>query len=93
MADDTETSPLLLSLPQEIWSVVIPELQKEESITDLNGGKSSNVVIDNHTVDVLSTMRRIVSGYSSGSNAYLSTYGDFTDYLKQYMITDGDELP
>jgi len=38
-------------------------------------------------------MRRIVSGYSSGSNAYLSTYGDFTDYLKQYMITDGDELP
>jgi hypothetical protein len=93
LADDTETSPLLLSLPQEIWSIVIPELQKEESITDLNGGKSFNTVIDNHTVDMLSTMRRIVSGYSSGSNAYLSTYGDFTDYLKQYMITDGDELP
>jgi hypothetical protein len=93
LADDTETSPLLLSLPQEIWSIVIPELQKEESITDLNGGKSFNTVIDNHTVDILSTMRRIVSGYSSGSNAYLSTYGDFTDYLKQYMITDGDELP
>jgi hypothetical protein len=93
LADDTETSPLLLGLPQEIWSIVIPELQKEESITDLNGRKSSNTVIDNDTVDMLSTMRRIVSGYSSGSNAYLSTYGDFTDYLKQYMITDGDELP
>jgi hypothetical protein len=93
LSDDSETSPLLLNIPQEIWSVVIPELQKEESITDLNGGKSSNTVIDNDTVDMLSTMRRIVSGYSSGSNAYFSTYGDFTDYLKQYMITDGDELP
>jgi hypothetical protein len=98
LSDDSETSPLLLNIPQEIWSVVIPELQKEESIMDLNGNKSSNIIVDNHTLDnhtldMVSTMRRIVSGYSSGSNAYLSTYGDFTDYLKQYMITDGDELP
>jgi hypothetical protein len=79
--------------------VVIPELQKEESIMDLNGNKSSNVVIDTDTVDMLSTMRRIVNGYSTfNSNGYLSTYGDyltgdFGDYLKQYMVTDGDDLP
>jgi hypothetical protein len=94
LADDTETSPLLLSLPQEIWSVVIPELQKEESITDLNGNKSSNVVIGTDTVDMLSRMRRIVSSYSSDTLNYGNgSYDSFTDYLKQYMITDGDELP
>jgi hypothetical protein len=94
LADDTETSPLLLSLPQEIWSVVIPELQKEESITDLNGNKSSNIVIGTDTVDMLSRMRRLVSSYSSNTLNYGNdSYDSFTDYLKQYMITDGDELP
>jgi hypothetical protein len=84
----------LLSLPQEIWSVVIPELQKEESITDLNGNKSSNIVIGTDTVDMLSRMRRLVSSYSSNTLNYGNdSYDSFTDYLKQYMITDGDELP
>lgn len=97
LADDTETSPLLLGLPQEIWSVVIPELQKEESITDLNGDKSSNTFIDNDTVDILSRMRRLVGSYDS--NTYISSrdgsYDSFTDYLKQYMsmTIDGDILP
>jgi hypothetical protein len=95
LADDTETSPLLLSLPQEIWSVVIPELQKEESITDLNGNKTFNIKADNDTLDVLNRMRRLVGSYDS--NTYLTyrdgTYDSFTDYLKKYMITDGDELP
>jgi len=94
LSDDSETSPLLLNIPQEIWSVVIPELQKKESIVDLNGNKSSNIIVDNHTVDMLGTIRRIVNGYpNSNINEYYSTYGDFTDYLKQYMITDGDDLP
>ena len=35
LSDDSETSPLLLNIPQEIWSVVIPELHKKESIWDL----------------------------------------------------------
>jgi hypothetical protein len=97
LADDTETSPLLLSLPQEIWSVVIPELQKEESIKDLNGCKSSNIVIDNDTVSLLSAMRRVVNTYGYGSNTH--SYGNndtYTDYLKQYMTIDGidgDDLP
>ena len=95
LADDTETSPLLLSLPQEIWSVVIPELQKEESITDLNGNKTFNSKTDNDTLDVLNRMRRLVGSYDS--NTYLTyrdgSYDSFTDYLKKYMITDGDELP
>jgi hypothetical protein len=94
LADDTETSPLLLSLPQEIWSVIIPELQKEESIVDLKGNKSSNIIVDTHTANMLSAMRRIVSGYSSNTLSYgNNSYDGFTDYLKQYMITDGDELP
>ncbi len=95
LADDTETSPLLLSLPQEIWSVVIPELQKEESITDLNGNKSFNVRDDNDTLDVLNRMRRLIGSYDS--NTYLTysdgSYDSFNDYLKKYMIIDGDELP
>jgi hypothetical protein len=95
LADDTETSPLLLSLPQEIWSIVIPELQKEESITDLKGNKSLNIRADNDTLDVLNRMRRLVGSYDS--NTYLTysdgSYDSFTDYLKKYMITDGDELP
>ena len=95
LADDTETSPLLLSLPQEIWSIVIPELQKEESITDLNGNKSLNIRADNDTLDVLNRMRRLVGSYDS--NTYISSrdgsYDSFTDYLRQYMITDGDVLP
>ena len=95
LADDTETSPLLLSLPQEIWSIVIPELQKEESITDLKGYKSLNIRADNDTLDVLNRMRRLVGSYDS--NTYISSrdgsYDSFTDYLRQYMITDGDVLP
>ena len=95
LSDDTETSPLLLSLPQEIWSIVIPELQKEESITDLKGNKSLNIRADNDTLDVLNRMRRLVGSYDS--NTYLSSrdgsYDSFTDYLRQYMITDGDVLP
>lgn len=95
LSDDTETSPLLLSLPQEIWSIVIPELQKEESITDLNGNKTFNSKTDNDTLDVLNRMRRLVGSYDS--NTYLTysdgSYDSFTDYLKKYMITDGDELP
>jgi hypothetical protein len=95
LSDDTETSPLLLSLPQEIWSIVIPELQKEESITDLKGNKSLNIRADNDTLDVLNRMRRLVGSYDS--NTYLTysdgSYDSFTDYLKKYMITDGDELP
>ena len=45
LADDTETSPLLLSLPQEIWSIVIPELQKGKNVLITAHGNSLRALI------------------------------------------------
>ena len=96
LSDDSETSPLLLNIPQEIWSVVIPELHKKESIWDLipenHKSTSSNII------DRVNNIRRFIeiSGDINDTyKTYTSYVGDdnFQHYLQNTYMTDSDELP
>ena len=96
LSDDSETSPLLLNIPQEIWSVVIPELHKKESIWDLipenHKSTSSNII------DRVNNIRRFIeiSGDINDTyKTYTSYVGDdnFQHYIKNTYMTDSDELP
>ena len=84
LSDDSETSPLLLNIPQEIWSVVIPELQKEESIWDL---LPDNNKIISHSLDsdnILDRVRNLLigTGTSEAPINHLTggNMGDINDY-------------
>jgi hypothetical protein len=84
LSDDSETSPLLLNIPQEIWSVVIPELQKEESIWDLM--PSGNKIIS-HSLgsdNILDRVRILLNSNSTISDPinHLTggNMGDINDY-------------
>jgi hypothetical protein len=102
LSDDTETSPLLLPIPQDLWSVIMPELQKQESVTDLIGGDLSGVV--NLTLgsseSIVDRVRRLMQIIEPTSDPYrtqathypnnLSNYVDYDSYIRQLRVEDND---
>ena len=99
LSDDTETSPLLLPIPQDLWMVIMPELQKQESVTDLIGGDlygiinltsgSSDSIVDRvrRLMDIIDTP--VSEPYITETyNTTLSNYADYDNYLRQYMVGD-----
>jgi hypothetical protein len=100
LSDDTETSPLLLPIPQDLWVVIMPELQKQESVTDLIGGDLSGVV--NLTLgsseSIVDRVRRLMQIIEPTSDPYrtqathypdnLSNYVDYDSYIRQLRVED-----
>jgi hypothetical protein len=78
LSDDTEISPLLLPIPQELWSLIILELQKQESVIDLVGGN----IIDN--IKPNDSVMRVVQRVKTYSNPDLFADPVFS-YDKEYM--------
>ena len=85
LSDDSETSPLLLNIPQEIWSVVIPELQKEESIWDLLPDNNKIISHSLGSDNLLDRVRNLLNSNSTSTvpirhpltGGYM---GDINDY-------------
>jgi hypothetical protein len=103
LSDDTETSPLLLPIPQDLWSVIMPELQKQESVTDLIGGDltgiinltsgSSDSIVDRvrRLMDIID--RPVSEPYRTQTTHYpnnLSNYVDYDSYIRQLRVEDND---
>jgi hypothetical protein len=102
LSDDTETSPLLLPIPQDLWVVIMPELQKQESVTDLIGGDLSGVI--NLTLgsseSIVDRVRRLMQIIEPNSDPYrtqathypdnLSNYVDYDSYIRQLRVEDND---
>jgi hypothetical protein len=78
LSDDTEISPLLLPIPQELWSLIILELQKQESVIDLVGGN----IIDN--IKPNDSVMRVVQRVKTYSNPDLFANPVFS-YDNEYM--------
>jgi hypothetical protein len=102
LSDDTETSPLLLPIPQDLWVVIMPELQKQESVTDLIGGDLSGVVnlTSGSSESIVDRVRRLMQIIEPTSDPYrtqtthypnnLSNYADYNSYLRQLRVEDND---
>ena len=99
LSDDTETSPLLLPIPQDLWMVIMPELQKQESVTDLIGGDLSGIIslTSGSSDSIVDRVRRLMDIIDSPVsepyitetyNTTLSNYADYDNYLRQYMVGD-----
>jgi len=102
LSDDTETSPLLLPIPQDLWVVIMPELQKQESVTDLIGGDLSGVVnlTSGSSESIVDRVRRLMQIIEPTSDPYrtqtthypnnLSNYVDYDSYIRQLRVEDND---
>lgn len=101
LSDDEETSPLLLPIPQELWTAIMPELQKQESVIDLNGISNKIVDFDINSDNLIDSVRRLIgqiepeyTRYGNGDGdgtyyTYRSTYDDGLDeYLREYSNTN-----
>jgi hypothetical protein len=99
LSDDSETSPLLLPIPQDLWSVIMPELQKQESVTDLIGGDLSGIInlTSGSSDSILDRVRRLMDiidrpvsepYITETYNTTLSNYADYDNYLRQFTIED-----
>lgn len=85
LSDDSETSPLLLNIPQEIWSVVIPELQKEESIWDLLPDNNKIIPHNLGSDNILDRVRNLLNSNSTGPL-------NLTEGYMGYISTDGRDV-
>jgi hypothetical protein len=85
LSDDSETSPLLLNIPQEIWSVVIPELQKEESIWDLLPDNNKIISHNLGSDNILDRVRNLLNSNSTGPL-------NLTEGYMGYISTDGRDV-
>ena len=102
LSDDTETSPLLLPIPQDLWVVIMPELQKQESVTDLIGGDLSGVInlTSGSSDSIVDRVRRLMQIIEPNSDPYrtqathypdnLSNYVDYDSYIRQLRVEDND---
>lgn len=99
LSDDSETSPLLLPIPQDLWMVIMPELQKQESVTDLIGGDLSGIIslTSGSSDSIVDRVRRLMDiidtpvsepYITETYNTTLSNYADYDNYLRQYMVGD-----
>jgi hypothetical protein len=88
LSDDSETSPLLLNIPQEIWSVVIPELQKEESIWDLM--PSGNKIIPHNlgSDNILDRVRNLLISTSTSTDPINHLTGGYMGDINTDFRTD-----
>ena len=97
LSDDSETSPLLLNIPQEIWSVVIPELQKEESIWDLLPDNNKIISHSLGSDNLLDRVRNLLNSTSTSATNLTGGYmGNINDYRNdgtyRTYSTYGDDL-
>ena len=102
LSDDTETSPLLLPIPQDLWSVIMPELQKQESVTDLIGGDLTGIInlTSGSSDSIVDRVRRLMQIIEPTSDPYrtqathypnnLSNYVDYDSYIRQLRVEDND---
>lgn len=100
MSDDKEVNPMMLPLPSEIMTLVISEVKKNESVSDLMDEKPADEFdYKLYTSDAL----RMLSSYYNGSNngdPYMS-YQDINSFMKYFGATsytyerpetEGDDL-
>lgn len=87
LSDDTEISPLLLPIPQELWSLIILELQKQESVIDLLGGNIIDNIKPNDSVMRVVQRVKTYSNPDSFADPVFSYYGEDMNKLMREYIT------
>ena len=88
LSDDSETSPLLLNIPQEIWSVVIPELQKEESIWDLLPDNNKIIPHNLGSDNILDRVRNLLNSNSTSTAPINHLTGGYMGDINTDFRTD-----
>jgi len=102
MSNDKEVNPMMLPLPSEIMNLVISEVKKKESVSDLMNEKPADEF--DYKLYTSDALRMLSSYYGSGSNEspYMS-YRDINSFMKYFVATsytyenpetegDGDDL-
>lgn len=85
MADDKEVNPMMLPLPSEVMSLVISEVKKKESVSDLIDEKSTGVIeYETYNQETLKMLSSYVNG-EARTNSYL----DYNDILKYFGLASG----
>ena len=86
MADDKEVNPMMLPLPSEIMNLVISEVKKKESVSDLMNEKPVDEF--DYKLYTNDALRMLSSYYNGGHNSdqYMS-YRDINSLMKYFGAT------
>jgi hypothetical protein len=89
MSDDKEVNPMMLPLPSEIMTLVISEVKKKESVSDLMGEKPADEFeYKTYGSDVLGMISSYYSnlGNNANANPYYN-YRDINSLMKYFGAT------